>query len=645
MILSFICKRYMAVVLMLSLLLIPMQAQDGLNLPTELYILLNDGQVEQYGLGVSGRTIVTPEDEFVLDFRVAPDGNWIAYRTQTGLYMRHMYENLDPIALPVADVGVPYKRGQGETIAWTPDSTAIALTTLTGGYVYFLESQTIALLDTPNLLNVIWSPTANYLLTQADDGVWWVFRRDSETITLTSAITEAIDVAWFNETQLVFTPPTGGLIIMDLVNANTQTPLLDASTIYRLPKRTDSGTLLVYRMDNSDPAQGTLLELTFTDTTPLLEEVTSEPIDLTAVQWAPGTDWLVAFQGGALALINARGNGGFTLPITSTSAYGWGAITAPISGTLDVSTSVTFIAPDAEGINQVWQISPSNPFPETITPATEDVRHYALSLNGQFVAYVSGGGLWVYPLDGSEEPQQLVELNNSAEALLAFSPDNGVIFYRDQQDTGSGIWRLEVETGQVSLFVLDTDVVEYKNPRPSAFISAMVIETVSETPERNGLSLVDTVSGEVQFLGNFTQGIWLDNSEILVEGIIDDMPFPALHIIDVNAVVREPQTILPITETFELLDVVGSDANTLTILAQQTNPGTISVLDVERDGASPTIRTNIGYVVNPKLAPDGESAIGYTHRGGTLLWIDIETNERNRLARLTQVQNVRWQAR
>ena len=77
----------------LCLLNITAYAQDALNLPTELYILLNDGKVERYGLGADGvQTITTLGEEFVIDFGIASDDNWVAYRTTDGLYIASVYD-------------------------------------------------------------------------------------------------------------------------------------------------------------------------------------------------------------------------------------------------------------------------------------------------------------------------------------------------------------------------------------------------------------------------------------------------------------------------------------------------------------------------------------------------------------------------
>src|SRR5690242_18554141 len=115
--------------------------EDGLNLPTELYVLTNSGQVQQYGIGTAGLKTVTPDDEFVLDFGVAPDGTWLAYRTQDALKLLNMYGGT-PETLEGATAGIPPVRGRGDTLAWSPVGDAMVYTTASGGRAYFMGSKT-----------------------------------------------------------------------------------------------------------------------------------------------------------------------------------------------------------------------------------------------------------------------------------------------------------------------------------------------------------------------------------------------------------------------------------------------------------------------------------------------------------------------
>ncbi|MBZ0289444.1 MAG: hypothetical protein K8I30_17620, partial [Anaerolineae bacterium] len=141
--------------------------EDGLNLPTELYVLTNSGQVQQYGIGVAGLKTVTPEDEFVIDFGVAPDGTWLAYRTQDALQLLNMYGG-EPVTLEGAAAGIPPVRGRGDTLAWSPTGDVIVYTTAAGGRAYFTGSKTFLDLVHGQFTQVLWSPTGAYLAAEAD---------------------------------------------------------------------------------------------------------------------------------------------------------------------------------------------------------------------------------------------------------------------------------------------------------------------------------------------------------------------------------------------------------------------------------------------------------------------------------------------
>src|ERR1044071_2302448 len=62
------------------------QAQEGINLPADLYVLLNNGQIQRYGVGAAGVTTLTPTGLFIIDFGVNNQGTQIAFRTEGGLY-------------------------------------------------------------------------------------------------------------------------------------------------------------------------------------------------------------------------------------------------------------------------------------------------------------------------------------------------------------------------------------------------------------------------------------------------------------------------------------------------------------------------------------------------------------------------------
>ncbi|MCA9914749.1 MAG: hypothetical protein KC496_15455, partial [Anaerolineae bacterium] len=225
--------KFLLLVMLLSLL--PVRAQEGLNLPTELYVLFNEGRIDRYGLGTAGVRQVTDADAFVLDFRVAPDGNWLAYRTLDGLFLRDMFTENSTRQLEDTRASVPLIRGEGETIAWTNNSDALAYTTEYGGRVYFFDSNTFADLTTAGLRDLRWSPDGAFLAAEAEGGVWWIFQRSGTEMALRAAIPGANGGDWRTSRQFIFAPVEGGLSMLDLTSGNLQIPVQDAFQNYYLP--------------------------------------------------------------------------------------------------------------------------------------------------------------------------------------------------------------------------------------------------------------------------------------------------------------------------------------------------------------------------------------------------------------------------
>jgi hypothetical protein len=335
----------------------PSAAQtDALNLPTDLYVLLNDGVIQRYGIGAAGVVNITSPDVFVLDFGVSSDGTLLAYRTQEALNLAALGDIPAPPTAVDTTPGVPPLRGRGETVAWSPTGDAVAYTTMTGFRTYFVGGA-FADIQQTSLLGLYWSPGGHFIAAEAEDDIWWIYRREGNAIILTAALPSSMGTAWASETELAFAPLEGGLTIMALSAGNPQTPLLPNSAEYRLPHLAPEGNLLVFRR-NKDEARvptgyGQLISVARTTIEP--EVIGSAAIDLTgSVRWAPGEGLMIAFQGGVLALFDPNTGQAFPLPIANAVAYSWGPYPPPDR-------------PAAEG-------TPEAIFPEqfpTLDPATQ----------------------------------------------------------------------------------------------------------------------------------------------------------------------------------------------------------------------------------------------------------------------------------
>ncbi len=319
------------------------RAQDSAPaLPSALYVLNNAGQVSQLDTSALTITPITPppetSDDFIIDLGIDALGERLAYRTVNGLFVRDLASGAVR-TVEGSTAGLPAFRGRGETIAFSPQGDAIAYTTLIGGRVYFDP----ALTTTPGglpvftdlregvFVNFAWSPGGTYLIGEVEGGIWWVYRREGTALALTSVVTGASGIAWVSDTALVFAPLAGGLRQMRLDAANAQDVLLDDTVVYALPALNVDDALVFFGRAKNDaatpPGFGRLLRLQ--RASPVVETMSDVQVALAGLRWIPGAELLLAFQGGALALLEPISGEILTLPYADAVAYAWSPLNRP----------------------------------------------------------------------------------------------------------------------------------------------------------------------------------------------------------------------------------------------------------------------------------------------------------------------------
>ncbi len=486
------------IMLMCLTFALPTSAQDGLNLPADLYVLVNNGQIQRYGVGTSGVTNLTPDSLFIIDFGVDGLGERIAFRTESGLFVINVANGGQTQQIEGAAADVPPYRGSGKTIAWSPNGDAIGYTTTYGARVYFDTGGTAGFVDLKEGIfkSLSWSPGGRFLAaetasaTSEVDSVWWIYRRDGYNLALTSVIPSSVGTAWVSDGEIVFAPAEGGLRLMNLDQANAQAVLLDDSVVYRLPALNAQDALVFFGRDPNDedvPAgYGRLLRLA--RGAQQLETIGEVPISLSGLRWTPGGSLLVAFQGGVIALYDPSTGLGFPLPIENVVAYAWGPVSASIPSapptdfpalptdapaavltvpptdiptelptdlpptpalealaptavpvnsvsTLNLSADSFFLAPDTRGIVQVWKLRAGGTPPQPFTRSGSDVNEFAASPDGNRVAYVVDAELWLQV--ATDQPKLLARINSFAPVEADFSADSAQLVYVDERN---GIW-------------------------------------------------------------------------------------------------------------------------------------------------------------------------------------------------------------
>jgi len=620
-------------ILILTVGLMPGQAQDALNLPSELYILTSEGQVQRFGLGSEGVSTVTPEGEYVLDFRVAPDANWLAYRTQSGMFMKNIFDDSLEIREIEGDrASLPLIRGAGETIAWSPDGSALAYTTEYGGRVHFFADGVFADLTTPELLNLTWSPDGSFLAAEASENVWWIFQRTGSSINLRAAIPGANGADWYSNNQLLYAPVEGGMVILDFTAGNQQIEILPNTDIYYQPGVTRDGQIVAF-VGNMTSANLIQVEVddSFIGTATVIG---SNTVDLTGTQWSPGGFLLTAFQGGVIALINPITSNGFTLPVTGAAAYSWGpeypqlVVNAPLPG------DAHFIATDLSGVQQVWELPADGSRAQTITPATLDITEFAISPDGQKIVYVSNSTLFLYTPGSEAEPTELATPGINESLSPAWSPDNTTVYYRDEQSAGTGIWRVSVDS-EPELFLSDEDGIVYTNPKPALGAAVMLVNRNDE------IATVDVTTAEVTPLNIVGEGAWQSGTQFILVG--ETATANGIYLGDANATENDLTLVLPLLGSFELFHYRVLNNTTLRLLVKNQIPGDVRILDIPLTGGQATLVGSAGNMVNPRLSADGNLVIGQRSPEGALLIYDLTAGTTRQIDVSPPVINFVWE--
>lgn len=636
------------------------QVEDGFNLPTELYVLTNQGQVQQYGLGSAGISTITPEGDFVLDFGIAPDGNWLAYRTEQALRLVNIYQPGSEMDMDTS-ADVPPVRGTGETLVWSPAGDAIAYTTRFGGRVFFNTGRQPLFTNTQQglLVNLVWSPGGSYLAAEAEGNIWWIYRRDGVNMNLASAIPSSIGITWVNDAELIFAPEDGGLIRMNLAEANRQSTLLDATWTYRLPYRQPSGDLLVFgrqKGDDSAPQSGRLIGLAADS--PQVSNLSEISVDTDGLRWAPGGELLMALRGGVLLLVVPTAPQGLPLPINDVAAYSWGPPAVERVAALRTAAGSFFRAPGLDDLLQVWQVG-SDGTPLPVTGSEADVTAYAVSPNGRNLAYVSAGQVRLQPLNAAEEPRVLAEVGTQTVLNVVFSPDGSRVVYALNTDTDhieGGIYSAPINGGEPELLLANGPAGDsptygppfYRNPQFAPNVNALLIEEGGS--ETTTLILIDLNTGERLRVGSYDAAFWLSDGRIAAYGngvgIGDPPPTMPLYVISTDALDRPIQiAAIPAPAVIRALREIRGGWLRLAVSDNVTGPATLRLLDIAVATGEQTAVADAGFVTAPQFSRDGMSLAGTLNPGELLTLYDVQAGVRSALETPAGIRDFRWASR
>ncbi len=668
--------------LLLALLTLPVvlaRQDEALDLPADLYVLLNDGMVQRYGVGASGVTQVSPAGVFVTDFGVDDRGARLAYRTEQGLYTIDLtIPNSAPFLVEGTAAGVPPYRGEGDTVAFSPGfseipGAAIAYTTLEGLRVAFLGDTTPSFQTFTDGLftDLSWSPTGRYLAAESDQNIWWIYRRDGNSLALTSIIVSSFGTSWVSATEIVFAPSEGGLKIMNLAAANQQTDLLDASVEYRYPILTSQDTLDFFGRvpANVEIPAGFGVLLRLRRGAQQIETAGNTPIELAGLRWLPGGSLMLAFQGGVLAVFDPSSGFGFPLPIENVVAYDWGPLippeqrptteplppdqpgsgspitpdaqpTSPPDATplplgtavgMNLPAALFFIAQDGFGVAQVWQLATNGRAPARLTFADVDVNDFAASTDARTIYYSSESTIWLQRADIGF-PIGLQDLTSFAPAQPDLSPDGTQLAYTDEE---LGVSLITIDTvtpanSEVSRLLpnieRDGERFEYAHPRWSPQGDRLLVEVgispIAGGDSRFAVGVYDMASAQLYTTAPLeatdprtANARWLSDGRILAHADASASGIaPGYYVYDFIGEGAAPTlaAALP-ADTVIRADVELRDGVIRALVASAVDPGApLRVIDVTlADGSISEVVSLITSIGSPRFSPDGAYIAGF----------------------------------
>lgn len=595
-------RRWCFVLLALMMLAGGIHAQDGLNLPTELYTLKRDGTIERFGLGAVGVTNVTPPGALTVDFGVSPDGVWLAYRTESAVGIYNMRTG-EQRPLDTTGASFPPYRGRGQSIAWSPDGGAIAYTTEYGLRTAFLAGGFADVTISP-LLDLIWSPDGSYLAAEAEMNIWWVYRREPTEMVLHAAIPSSRGLTWASATQLLFAPAEGGLYSMDVAAANQQTTLDNSVTRYAMPERRQNGTVALFiRPEDArgiTDTAGYLWEIAAGQNGPMLQEVSGQSVELTSMRWAPGGRLLVTLSSGVLALVDPVSAQGYPLPVTDVVSYSWGAARLPSIPNLPLTSVVHFLGDDGTGLTQVWKLTPDGAPATPITAHDTSISAYDVGSDGRTVAYISEDTLWVLTPDPEIATPLLTE---EGIAAPAFNADSTRIAYQ----TASGIGLIDIVGGEPE------NILEgYTAPQ---FIGGRLLVRMSD----GDLGIYDFETGDIQRLGTFKNAKLMPDGRMLLAGAPTSALPDGIYMLDTALASSTPILLYESPDGLTVRDFAGTPDGGVRLLMARIDgmPGPVRIFDVPFGGIPVSIPT-VPYLNEASISSDGGTLAGFASGAGTL---------------------------
>nr|MBN1228148.1 hypothetical protein [Anaerolineae bacterium] len=445
-------------------------------LPADLYYIEDDGRIwYQPRAGDETASIpISPHNEQVLDFSLAPGGDWVIYRTdgevmistRNGLQQRTVFRDSLFGSIPVPPAGNP------RSVAWAPDGSRLAYATPGGFHVLLPSADSsdgvlLYPISEAGVSGISWSPGSTWILVYRDDNTSALYNTDPLGKWVELGILSGH--TWLSDGRLAFAPAEGGLALLTPGDIDSRVFILPQDRYVTVPcERSDR--MLAFFVHTERAAPGVLYTANPFDLS--FGVASNLALDTANLIWDPAGTYLLGVEGepGSLIIIDpAAGTKTHLGADHHSTVPGWGSRPPEYIGGLSMSSGLFFLAPQA-GVMQIWRLPTNGDAPEPITSASSPVASFSVSWNGTQIAFSSGESLWRMVLNSTDlsEVVSLSGEDNQGRATPAFSPSGRQIAYAD-----NGIKIIDLDSGEVSSILPDGlagggTPVTYNHPRWSA---------------------------------------------------------------------------------------------------------------------------------------------------------------------------------
>lgn len=373
------------------------RAQEGaFPLPAPLYILTSQHELIYVDPANGGQTVISSPGQPIADFDIAPDGEWVVYRTPANnLVVVTQLTGNSGYVLEFSDAPPP-DSSPAQTIAWSPDAARIAYTVPGGVRIAELGAGDYG----APLFSTVQGP--------------WIELYWADSLTLIASDASG------NATRISGTQDAWALAAAPDVAARPQPPVpsyLAAGGVVR------DGNVLV---------PGTAGALAF-DWGPLPPPVVAAPDGIIALP--ADLTFLAADAAGVTQVWRLARAGGPPQALTASATPVAGYGLAPSGDRIAYASGGALVVARLDGAEQ-----------RTLAALEGDIRppHPAWSPDGTRLTYHDERGLWVAPADGSSPPRLIAQNVLFAENV---SPGDVRVYFDPQWSpdgtrllVGVGFW-------------------------------------------------------------------------------------------------------------------------------------------------------------------------------------------------------------